>query len=85
MHFDAMPADLPVLLEGVNYRFVAGKKVNFLRLVADGGVQSRSQGDRQRQRQSQKLNLGPKGIREIDVVGGSGGSGGIDDRHRIQW
>lgn len=46
-HYDEIPADFPVALEAVNYRFPCGKRVNMLALMADkkrdktgpGGIQ----------------------------------------------
>ncbi|KAF7194014.1 hypothetical protein HII31_04696 [Pseudocercospora fuligena] len=56
IHFDEIPGDMPLVLEGVNHRFAAGKKVNLLSLISGQSGKA--------QRQSQKP--GPRGVREIE-------------------
>ena len=48
-HFDEIPADFPVALEAVNYRFPCGKRVNMLGLMVE----------------KKKDKTGPGGIQEI--------------------
>ncbi|KXT00731.1 hypothetical protein AC578_8222 [Pseudocercospora eumusae] len=56
IHFDEIPGDMPLVLESVNHRFAAGKKVNLLSLISGQSGKA--------QRQSQKP--GPGGVREIE-------------------